>query len=97
MFESPLGFMEVVWDKVEPVFRCSQRVAGSSQSQPRSVEYAHQLQQSVVVEPGRAFQGGQIQRHLGFPGCTAVYQFSLAQAINRLSHCVVLAVTTNAN
>ncbi len=43
-----------------------------------------------MVEPSHPFQGRQFKCLLGFPGCTAVDQFGLAQPIDRFGQGVSL-------
>lgn len=53
------------------------------------------FEQPVVVKLG--FQRGKLQGFLGLPGCAAVKQFGLVQAIDRLSQRVFLADTSAAH
>ena len=50
------------------------------------------LQQSVMVEPGHPFQGGQFHILLCLSGCATMNQLSLVQPVDRFGQRVVVAV-----
>ena len=50
------------------------------------------LHESVMVEPGYPFQGGQFYRLPSFPGTAPVDQFGLVQPVDGLCQSVVIAV-----
>lgn len=55
------------------------------------------LQESVVIEPGHPFEGGEFQGLHGFPRCPAMDQFGLVQAVDGFGEGVVVAIALAAD
>ena len=56
-------------------------------------DVANGLKESLMVEPGHPFEGGEFQGFHGFPGRPAMNQFGLVQTVDGFGQGVVVAAT----